>query len=94
MILESITIQNFRKLTDRIVIDGLESGLNLISGPKLHAEGAPMKCRPSTEDSKAGVSRGKPSARETERDSSGERNEYREMSILKPVARTTWLAML
>ena len=33
MILESITIQNFRKLTDRIVIDGLESGLNLISGP-------------------------------------------------------------
>jgi hypothetical protein len=33
VILESITIQNFRKLTDRIVIDGLESGLNLISGP-------------------------------------------------------------
>lgn len=33
MILESIVIQDFRKLVDRLVIDGLEPGLNLICGP-------------------------------------------------------------
>ncbi len=33
MILESIAIQDFRKIADRLVIDGLEPGLNLITGP-------------------------------------------------------------
>jgi energy-coupling factor transporter ATP-binding protein EcfA2 len=33
MILESIAIQDFRKLADRIVINGLTPGLNLICGP-------------------------------------------------------------
>ena len=33
MRLESIVIQDFRKLVDRLVIDGLEPGLNLICGP-------------------------------------------------------------
>ncbi len=33
MILDSITIQDFRKIADRLVIDGLEPGLNLITGP-------------------------------------------------------------
>ncbi|WP_308142728.1 AAA family ATPase [Burkholderia pseudomallei] len=33
MILDSIAIQDFRKLVDRLVIDGLEPGLNLICGP-------------------------------------------------------------
>ena len=32
MILESIVVQDFRKLADRLVIDGLEPGLNLICG--------------------------------------------------------------
>jgi hypothetical protein len=33
VILESIVIQDFRKLADRLVIDGLEPGLNLLCGP-------------------------------------------------------------
>jgi hypothetical protein len=33
VILESIVIQDFRKLSDRLVIEGLEPGLNLICGP-------------------------------------------------------------
>ncbi|CAN0627354.1 AAA_23 domain-containing protein [Burkholderia multivorans] len=33
MILDSIAIQDFRKIADRLVIDGLEPGLNLITGP-------------------------------------------------------------
>ncbi|WP_277184583.1 AAA family ATPase [Caballeronia sp. BR00000012568055] len=33
MILESITIQDFRKLADRLTIDGFEPGLNIIAGP-------------------------------------------------------------
>ncbi|KNH07572.1 DNA double-strand break repair Rad50 ATPase [Candidatus Burkholderia brachyanthoides] len=33
MILESIAIQDFRKLADRLVIDGFEPGLNIIAGP-------------------------------------------------------------
>ncbi len=33
MILESIVIQDFRKLADKLVIDGFEPGLNIIAGP-------------------------------------------------------------
>jgi hypothetical protein len=33
VILESIAIQDFRKLADRLVIDGFEPGLNIIAGP-------------------------------------------------------------
>lgn len=33
MILESISIQDFRKLADKLTIDGFEPGLNIIAGP-------------------------------------------------------------